>query len=418
MNLIKTSILSSIATMIRIITGFVVNKVIALYVGPAGIAQIGQLQNFFSIISNLSNGAINQGVTKFTSFYSDDTKKQKIYINAAFTIAFWASLLTGILVVVFNKSLSIMLLNDASFSKLFISIGVLIIFYSINSILLAIVNGMKNIRKFTIINVLSSLFSLGISLLLTIKWGLNGALYSFVISQTLIIFITISLIFKESWFRELRLMKIERDTIKSYSKYTIMALVHVVTAPVSYIIVRNYITDTLSMRDAGYWQSIGKISDTYLMLITMTLSIYYLPRLSEIKDDFLLRKEILSGYKIIIPVLTVMLILIYFLKDFIIIILYSNEFLEMKQLFLFQLIGDFFKIASWLISFNMVVKEMTKHVIMTELFYSFTFTTLSIVFIKYFGLIGVTYSYSITYILYFFMVAFILRRILFMKTNK
>lgn len=47
MNLLKTSFLSSIATVIKILTGFIVNKVLAIYVGPAGIAQIGQLQNFF-----------------------------------------------------------------------------------------------------------------------------------------------------------------------------------------------------------------------------------------------------------------------------------------------------------------------------------------------------------------------------------
>ena len=417
MNLLKTSFLSSIATVIKILTGFIVNKVLAIYVGPAGIAQIGQLQNFFSIVSNLSNFSISQGVTKYVSFYGEEEDKQIKYINAAITISFIASLITGLLIIVLHRYLSIILLKSDQYADIFIYIGIFLIFYAINSILLAAVNGFKKIRKFTLINVTQSFFGLALSILLTVKWGLSGAMYAYVFSQTLVLLISIGFLLKEDWVKKIRLRKVDRSIMKSYSNYTIMSMIHILTVPVSFIIIRNYITDTLSMEHAGYWQGLTKISDTYLMFITMSLSVYYLPRLSEIKDDLKLKKEIFDGYKLIIPILIVILLGVYFMKDFAILILYSKEFLVMKELFLFQLIGDFFKIASWLISFNMLVKEMTKHVIITELFYSITLTVLSIVFIKMFGLIGVTYAYSITYFLYFLMVAYMMRHILLLKAN-
>lgn len=417
MNLLKTSFLSSIATVIKILTGFIVNKVIAIYVGPTGIAQIGQLQNFFSIVSNLSNFSISQGVTKYVSFYGEEEDTQKKYINAAITISFIASLITGTVIILLHQQLSIILLNSVQYSDIFIYIGIFLILYAINSILLAAVNGFKKIRKFTLINVTQSLFGLVLSILLTVKWELRGAMYAYVLSQTLVLFISICYLFKEDWVRKIRLRKVDFSILKSYSNYTVMSMIHILTVPVSFIIIRNYITDTLSLNEAGYWQGLTKISDTYLMFITMSLSVYYLPRLSEIKDDLKLKKEIFDGYKLIIPILTVILLVVYFMKDFAILILYSEEFLVMRDLFLFQLIGDFFKIASWLISFNMLVKEMTKHVIITELFYSITLTVLSIIFIKIFGLIGVTYAYSLTYFLYFLIVAYMLRHILFLKVK-
>lgn len=417
MNLLKTSFLSSIATVIKILTGFIVNKVIAIYVGPTGIAQIGQLQNFFSIVSNLSNFSISQGVTKYVSFYGEEEDTQKKYINAAITISFIASIITGLIIILLHNRLSIILLNSDQFSDIFIYIGIFLILYAINSILLAAVNGFQKIRKFTLINVTQSLFGLVLSILLTVKWELKGAMYAYILSQTLVLFISIGYLFKEDWVRKIRLRKVDISILKSYSNYTVMSMIHILTVPVSFIIIRNYITDTLSLEDAGYWQGLTKISDTYLMFITMSLSVYYLPRLSEIKDDLKLKKEIFDGYKLIIPILTVILLVVYFMKDFAILILYSEEFLVMRDLFLFQLIGDFFKIASWLISFNMLVKEMTKHVIITELFYSITLTGLSILFIKMFGLIGVTYAYSLTYFLYFIMVAYMLRHILFLKVK-
>jgi polysaccharide transporter, PST family len=418
MNLLKTSFLSSIATVIKILTGFIVNKVLALYVGPVGIAQIGQLQNFFSIVSNLSNFSISQGVTKYVSFYGEEEDKQIKYINAAITISFIASIITGLLIIVLQKYLSIILLGSEQYADIFIYIGIFLIFYAINSILLAAVNGFKKIRKFTLINVTQSFFGLALSFLLTVKWGLSGAMYAYVLSQTLVLLISIGFLLKEDWVKKIRLRKVDRSIMKSYSNYTIMSMIHILTVPVSFIIIRTYIGDTLSPEDAGYWQGLTKISDTYLMFITMSLSVYYLPRLSEIKDDLKLKKEIFDGYKLIIPILTVILFAVYFMKDIAIVILYSKEFLAMRELFLFQLIGDFFKIASWLISFNMLVKEMTKHVIITELFYSITLTVLSIVFINIFGLIGVTYAYSITYFLYFLMVGYMMRHILFLKAKQ
>lgn len=418
MNLLKTSFLSSIATVIKILTGFIVNKVLAIYVGPTGIAQIGQLQNFFSIVSNLSNFSISQGVTKYVSFYGEEEDKQIKYINAAITISFIASIITGLLIIVLHTYLSILLLESDQYADIFIYIGIFLIFYAINSILLAAVNGFKKIRKFTLINVSQSFFGLALSILLTVKWELRGAMYAYVLSQTLVLLISFVFLLKEDWVKKIRLRKVDRSILKSYSNYTIMSMIHILTVPVSFIIIRSYITNTLSSEDAGYWQGLTKISDTYLMFITMSLSVYYLPRLSEIKDDLKLKKEIFDGYKLIIPILTVILFAVYFMKDIAIVILYSEDFLAMRELFLFQLIGDFFKIASWLISFNMLVKEMTKHVIITELFYSITLTVLSILFINIFGLIGVTYAYSITYFLYFLMVAYMMRHILFLKAKQ
>ncbi|TOP03712.1 O-antigen flippase, partial [Vibrio parahaemolyticus] len=81
------------------------------------------------------------------------------------------------------------------------------------------------------------------------------------------------------------------------------------------------------------------ISTMYLMVITTALGTYYLPRLSEIKDRFELRKELLNGYKVILPILTILCFSIYLLKDFIVWLLFSEDFYPMLSLFKWQLVG-------------------------------------------------------------------------------
>jgi PST family polysaccharide transporter len=64
MNLVKTSLLNGIAVAIKVASALVLNKILAVYVGPAGYAVIGQFQNAVSIVVNLAGGAVATGVTK------------------------------------------------------------------------------------------------------------------------------------------------------------------------------------------------------------------------------------------------------------------------------------------------------------------------------------------------------------------
>jgi len=162
--------------------------------------------------------------------------------------------------------------------------------------------------------------------------------------------------------------------------------------------------------DAGYWQGIIYISDAYLLIVAMSLKVYYLPRLSEIDNNKELLSEILSGYKIILPIVTIMALIIFLLKIFIINALFTEEFHPMVELFKWQLIGDVFKISSWLLSYVILAKSMTKVFVYTEIIFTTLFVVLSILFMEYFGLIGVTYAYSLNYIFYLLTMIFIYRR--------
>ena len=76
----------------------------------------------------------------------------------------------------------------------------------------------------------------------------------------------------------------------------------------------------------------------------------------------------------------------------------------MRIMFPYQLVGDFFKIMAWVLSFIMVAKSKTKLYIITELVFSGMFVTLSMIWIKKMGLIGASFAYMINYILYILLV--------------
>ncbi len=417
MTLIKTSILSGIATVIKIINGFVVIKIIAMYVGPSGLAFIGQFQNFLSILMSFATGAINGGVVKYTAEYRNDELEKKKLWSTAIRISLGATFFTSFMLIIFHNYLSNLFFKTDEYGSIFLIFSVTLVFFVLNSLLLAILNGQKEIKKLITVGIISSFVGLILTGGLAYFFGLYGALVSYTTGQGLVFFVTLGFVFKSKWFDvKLFTAKLDKDYLEKLGKYTAMAITSALTVPLSQMLVRSYIGETLSWNDAGYWDGIWKISSTYLMLITTTLSIYYLPRLSEIKDNLVLRKEIIYGYKIILPVVITIAIGIYFFRDLAILILFTDEFMSMSDLFFYQLVGDVLKIASWLLASLMIAKAMTRVYIITEVLFSLSFIWLSILMIDIYGLIGVTMAFAINYLIYLIVMIFLFKDILRIKS--
>lgn len=400
------------------INSFVVTKIIAIYVGPSGMALIGQFQNFLTILMSFATGAINNGVVKYTAEYRDnDSEKQKLW-STALRISLSTTFLTALLVGYFYKQLSIIFFKSSEYQDIFLIFSLTLVFFVLNTLLLAILNGQKEIKKLTIVNIASSFISLLLTGSLAYHYGLYGALLSYSTAQALVFFITLGFVVKSPWFKiKFFTEKLNRAYLKKLANYTLMVMTTALTVPVSQIIVRDYIGETIDWNHAGYWDAISKISNSYLSIITTTLATYYLPKLSQINDPVELRKEILYGYKIVIPIVLVTAISIFYAKDIVIKILFTAQFIPMRDLFFYQLLGDIFKIASWLLGYIMVAKAMTKVFISTEIIFSLSFVLLSIGFIKTYGLIGVTMAFAINYFLYLIVMAFIFKNILTLKTK-
>ena len=410
MTLIKTSVLTGISTVIKLVSAFVINKVIAIYIGPSGLAIVGQLQNFTSIITTFSNGAISSGIVKYTAEYQDIEEKKKIF-SSSIVISLICSLIISIFLFGFSDYLSELILKDIQYSSVFIIFGATIFLFALNMVLISILNGQKEIKKYVLVNIAGSIFSLVFTSVLIMQLNLKGALYAMVLNQSVMFFVTLAFVIKSSWFKlEYFKQGLDKESLSKLSKYSLMAIVSALTVPVSHLIIREYIGENLGWDSAGYWQGIWYISTIYLMLVTTTLGVYYLPKLSEIQDNKELRKEIFGGYKIIMPIVILASLIIFLLKEYVILIAFSKDFMPMMELFAWQLMGDVIKIASWLLAYLMLAKAMTKVFIYTEVLFSALFVGLSILFVDKFGLVGITYAYALNYLLYLFMMIFIFRK--------
>lgn len=412
MTLIKTSVLSFIATVIKLLAGLVINKAVAVYIGPSGLALVGQFQNFSQLVMTAAQGAINTGVTKYAAEYGKESDKIPILFSTASKISLFTSVTVGIGIIIFSNFASEYFLKRENYSYIFVIFGFTIFLFVINGLLLSILNGLKEIKTWVSINIIQSLYSLIFTTILIVFLGLDGALIALVTNQSVILIIVLWMLRKHPIIK-LENFRRNFDSIeaKKLSGFALMTIISAATVPVSHLIIRNYIGENLGWDAAGHWQAIWYISTMYLTVVTTTLGIYYLPKLSEITDKVELRKELWQGYKIIMPIVIMISITIFLLKDFIIWLLFTKDFMPMRELFLWQLIGDVVKIAAWLIAYLMLAKAMTKTFIFTEIVFSLNFVLISIWFLNQYGLIGISYSFAANYLIYFVVMIYVTKNI-------
>lgn len=416
LKLIKTTFFSGIVTLIRISSGFIASKVVAVFTGPGGVALIGAFSNFISIVLTFANGAINTGVVKYTAEFEDDDEKLKSLFSTSFKISLYCSGIVGVILLLFGSFFSRWIFVSNLYSYPIKVLGGTIILYSLNTLLISILNGKKQIKTYTIVNTVGSVIGLGFTVILVYYFKLSGALYALVLSQSIVFFVTLFFITKSDWFSfDYFKQNISLDIVKKLSHYSLMAIVTSLTLPVSQIILRNMIISTLGIQSAGIWQGMMRISDGYLMILTTALSTYYLPKLASLHTDKELKGEILQGYKIILPAVFLSCLVIYIMRFFIIRLLYTSDFIEMSDLFSYQLLGDFFKMASWILGYLIVAKSMTKLYVVTEIGFTILYIFLGYSCVKYFGIKGISIAFAINYFIYFAMMVTLFRKLLFKK---
>lgn len=408
MNLFKTSILNGIAVLIKTATMFILNKILAIYVGPSGYAAIGQFQNFIQILTTFAGGAVNTAVIKYTAEYYDDVARQRAVWKTAGSVILIFSIFASILILTLQKPLSLYIFKSTQYQSIFVWFAVFLVFFNFNALFLAILNGKKEITKLVIANIAGSVFSLVITGFLAFKFKLYGALVALSINQSIIFLVTFALCYKSEWFKiEYLFGKIDTDNFKKILHFALMTITSVFFGNIAQISLRNLIIERFDLEHAGYWDAMTRLSSGYLMFASTILSIYYLPRLSELKEYNALKNEVKTGYKLILPIAAICSFVIYMFQDLVISLLFTQDFAPMKELMLWQLIGDVIKIGSWIISFMMLSKAMTKIFVITETIFALSIIPLTALFIHYYGFKGIAIAFTVNYILYWLVCSFV-----------
>lgn len=413
--LIKVASLNSASVVTKIITGFLTSKAIAVFIGAEGLALIGNLRNFLSSIQSVAILGFYNGAVKYIAEFKNDVVELSKTISTIFYLGLVSTVLISLLCYFNATSINdIVFSSENNYTYVIKIMAIALPLYSVNMFVFSILNGFSKYKNLIIINIIGQVLGLCITLLLIYQQKLDGALISVVIAESIIFLITlVSILNRRSLVPLLKLKHINFNMIKKMSSYSIMALFSAIVLPLVILAIRSYIIDTIGIKEAGFWEAMTRISKYYLLFISSLMTLYILPRFSEIDSKKEFRKEVFNFYKTIVPVFGLALIVIYLLRSFIIPAVFSSEFKPVEDLFLWQLLGDFIKVLSIVIAYQFLAKKMFWHYIITEAFSVIILYLTSIYFIDLYGVKGATIAHCVTYILYYIVILLIFSSSLF-----
>jgi O-antigen/teichoic acid export membrane protein len=410
---VKTLVAGGFTQSFMILSGLAVNKIIAMIVGPSGTMLYGQFNNLFQLATKYSTFFSETGIIKITSENKSDKNERKLILSTSFKILLLTSFIGGILSIIFSNNLSIIFFQENQYRKEIIYFGISIIFFALNRFCICILNAFNEIRKISSIRIFQSTLTLLLSSSLAWIYGIKGVMISLITSQYFIFIYSLYLLKKTNWFRlHYFFGKLDINYLKKILKFSLMGFATTFSIIIT-MEIRSFLTLSIDAESAGLWDGMLKISNGYLAIITSSFSLYYLPKLSSLKDDQNIKKEILSGFKLLLPIMLLFVITLLILKSQIISVLYTDEYLLMADFFFPRLSGDFIRIMAQCFAYLMISKAMTKFFIFVEIYFSLQYLFLVWLCVPQLGIIGAFWAYTINNSLYLILMIFKFKKYLF-----
>ena len=413
MSLIRTSALSALSVAARIATSIVLNKVVAVYVGPAGYGVIGQFQSLVGIVSTLASGGVNTGVTRYTAEYAREPERERQVWHTASGLGLIGAAACGAALVLAREPLARWAFGDAGHADVLIWLAASLGFLVMNGLMLAVLTGRKAVRSLVLANIAGSVVSASLATALVATRGLHGALVAIAIGQALACLVTACLFRRGSDASAASLFgRIDVPTARRLGGYALMALTSALATPLAQLVIRDRLAIDLGWTMVGLWQALWKISELHLMLLTTTLSVYLLPRFSEIRNADELVREVGAGYRFVVPLSLASCSLIYLLREPLVAGLLTAEFLPLVGVLGMQLVGDWLKINSWVIAYTMVSHSMTRIFVLSEVGFAVLFALATVVLSQVWGLWGAVVAYALVYAVYWVAMTAVFRNLL------
>ncbi|MBJ6369295.1 O-antigen translocase [Snuella sedimenti] len=394
----------------RLIISVFVQRVLALAIGEAGIAKVGQLRNLVEIVNSVASLGIFNGLVKYVAELKDNNEELKKVFSTAFVFGVVGSISISIVLILVSDSLAIKLFGlRGMMSDVIVVLAVLMPVLVLIRFFNGIINGLSEYKKYAKIDLITYVMSTLLLLLFLKFYSLKGVLLAIVLTPIIQLGV-IGSIFGAGLRRIIKVSSI-RFKIPYYKQllgFALMSFVSTVLINYIEIDIRTSITNQISEKEAGYWTAMGFISKNYMVFSSGVFTLYVIPRFTKIYDGIRFKKEVVYIYKTLLPIFGLGMLLVYIFREVVITIVYPN-FTGMEPLFKWQLLGDFIRLATLVVSHQFLAKKMTKSFIVTELISLGLFYFLSKNLVLVYGAEGVVMAHFYRYIVYFGIVIFAVR---------
>lgn len=374
-------------------------------------ALMGSFRNFSAMLKSLATLGINNAIIKLFVENKEDQEELTAIYATFFWIFFGLSTLIGVSTFLFAETISVFLFSNAGYVLPVEIFAITLPLIVLNAFWMAVYNGLEMFRKIIIIQILSNIVVFAVTALFVWNGNIRGGLISIAVSEVAMVAVTFAFVRKD---RQYFIFRPKRIISKKHSavigKFSLMSLLSAVIVPLVLILIRNKIMAVHSTAEAGIWDGVTRLSGFYMIFFNTGLSLYYMPKLSALQTDDAFKKELWFYFKTLVPLSIVLLAGIYMFRGLAVELAFTKEFFTIKDILIWQLIGDFFKIMALAFGYQIVVKTMMKTYFIGEMLFNVAYLSLSFYFASA-GAEGVLKAYCFSSILSLLFVVFVFRKL-------
>ena len=134
-----------------------------------------------------------------------------LFLGTGFWITAILSVICGLVLIFGAGFFARTILKDIQYISVFYIFGGTLILYGFNTLLISVINGFKEFKKYVVANILGSIIGLLFTIILAYNFGIYGALISAVTYQSIVFILTLFLVMNSRWFKI-------KEIIKNFSK--------------------------------------------------------------------------------------------------------------------------------------------------------------------------------------------------------
>lgn len=396
-----TAVWTASSTLIKIGVALLLVKLFSVKFGAEGLGQASNFMQLITVLGVFAGAGIFNGVTKYVAEFEDDENHLKQLFATSASIIWYFSAFLAVIFIAFAQPISQFLFYSSDYTKVMYATALCQFGIANSNYALAILKGYRNAKANAISIIIGSLLGTIAFVIGVFAFGYNGALVGLVLMPALSIIPAFFYLKKQAVRLRPDFANFSTDQAKLLLKYTLMVFITAVTLPVGYYLLRTLLAEHYSLKDIGLWQGTAKISDAYLQFITATFSVYLLPTFAKLHEKAEIKRELFKTIKFVAVAVIAISFIIYLLRDWIILILYSKEFAPMEALFKWQLSGDVFKVLAYIFGYLIVAKASLKLYVLAEISQFILLVGTGYLLIPSNGALGATQAYFVTYFGYF-----------------
>ena len=398
MSLQKALGWSSVSTALKIGLGFFSAKVSALYLGPSGMVLVGQVNNFMQVTAGAIGNGANTAVVNLTAQQACSREALQQLWGSAMRLVLAVASFTALAVVLAAGPLSSWLFFTPDYWPVVVAAGFVLLLAVADNVVTGALNGLKQLTAIAHAGIAAACLEFALFVSLTWMFGVWGALLAMTFVYGLRLAISCTIAFRSGVIRPGELWSaFERKSLRDVAGFYPMLLAHSIALPLGLLLVRGIVVRAAGLEQGGYLQAAWRLSDTYVAVLTTALGLFFMAQFSSLADEAergaMLRRTIVQ----VVAVTAVAATGIYLLRDLVVRVVLTREFLPMTFLMPFQLLGDVFKMACYPMQMALVSRRRSAIYIAQAIGAPALYVVLTMAWVPRLGTAGAPVAYVSAY---------------------